>query len=240
MNFRDLMKREDDNDGDDKPQNFYAGSGQNIQDGASSSNDLVSSILNKAKLNARKQQDEERKASGSTFTGKPRTLDGNAEVEDNNFVESEEKMKVTKVLLVFWSNGFSVSPEGRPSRFFPMDDPRSQRILRNIQMGLAPLKEFGMESGMDVSMQIDDSHRSIPFDEAELKRITSHLLPQSPEPKPNVFNSGQGQKLASSSSTTTTTHNSEWPTFPIDSSQPTTRLQIRFGNNQRYPVSFNN
>lgn len=242
MSFRDLMKQQKASDDEEEGssnqrQDFYAGSGQNIV-GSGNNNDnndgLVSSILDQARQNAKSQQEQ---PTSSAFTGKPRTL------FDNGTSNTEEPVerKVTKVVLVFWSNGFSVSPEGLSSRFFPSEDARSQRILRNIQMGLAPLREFGMESGMDVSMQIDDSHRSVPYDEAELEKVISRILPSSPKTQKSAF-TGSGQKLSSSSSSstsaatsiaTTASASSDWPTFPIDASQPTTRLQIRFGGNQR-------
>ena len=91
-----------------------------------------------------------------------------------------------------------------------------------------------MESGMDVSMQIDDSHRSMAYDEAELKKVLARILPPSPQKtQKNIF-SGNGQRLAAASNNTSSlASTSDWPTFPIDSDQPTTRLQIRFNGNQR-------
>ena len=237
MSFRDLVNKEG-SDGDDEQkqqQNFYAGSGQNIMGGGNgASNDLVSSILNKARQNARGQEAGQQQASTS-FAGKPRTLYGGPEASEESSTRPSSPPKLVKILLVFWSNGFSVTPEGQQSRFFPGEDPRSQRILRNIQMGMAPLREFGVASGVDVSLQIDDSHQSQPYDEAEVKRVVSRIFPRGEEPKANVFESAQGQKLsAGSSAAAGAAASEEWLPFPVDSTQPTTRLQIRYGGNQRY------
>jgi hypothetical protein len=127
MSFQDLMKKSNSpveneeeagpSSNSNKPQNFYAGSGQNIIGGGGEDH-MISSIINQARSTAERrniasasQDNTER-----SFVGKPRTLYGTEE----EFIENAPKgeKSVLKVLLIFWSDGFSiVSP--KKTIFYP-------------------------------------------------------------------------------------------------------------------------
>ena len=124
MTFQDLMKKSKspaDNDdfeagpsgAGDGRQDFYAGSGQNIV-GNRGEDPLVSSIINQARITSerRNMPVEDLGTSEKIFVGKPRTLYGGPTEESKEEQIKKGDKPVIKVLLVFWSDGFSiVSPK---------------------------------------------------------------------------------------------------------------------------------
>ena len=124
MTFQDLMKKnkkttdfaEDEAEPSDignRVQDFYAGSGQNIV-GSGGEDPLISSIINQARTTSerRNMPIENRESLEKVFTGKPRTLYGSSVEETKEGKTQKEHKPVLKVLLVFWSDGFSiVSPK---------------------------------------------------------------------------------------------------------------------------------
>jgi hypothetical protein len=120
MSFQDLMKKSNsqvENEEEagpssdiNRPQNFYAGSGQNIVGGGE--DHMISSIINQARSTAerRNMTSTAQGSSERSFVGKPRTLYGTEEEFTENAPKGEKS--VLKVLLIFWSDGFSiVSPK---------------------------------------------------------------------------------------------------------------------------------
>lgn len=243
ITFQDFIKNSKKNDHseeedeiDSKRQNFYAGSGQNIVGSGDRNENLVASILNTARTNAeqKKQASEEK----GTFIGKSRTLFDEEEESEKSIINNgkdKEKGEITKMFLVFWKDGFSImSP--KKTIFYPSGDVKSERMLKNINSGIAPLKELGLEPGQDIDIAIDDSLMGQPYDEKVLKRIAAFLLnKEKQDTKPSVFDSGiKGNTLSSStnkvlnSSSINKNEENIIPEFPVIDNLPTTRIQLRF------------
>jgi hypothetical protein len=110
--------------------------------------------------------------------------------------------------------------------------------LRNVQAGIAPLRELGLEPGTDVDLLIDDHHMNIPHDQHLLDQISSIIVPE--RPTPNIFESSKGQTLSNISSSKPTQQSSLsiLPDFPHNPSLPVTRLQIRY-NTKRHVIIAN-
>jgi UBX domain-containing protein 1 len=141
--------------------------------------------------------------------------------------------------LTFWRDGFSVE-DGPLMRY---DDPANREILQGIERGRAPLSLMNVQPGQ-------------PADVSVFKRMDEDYVP--PKKKFVPF-SGQGQRLgaltpgethpdlaaaapAAAPAAPAAAASSSQPAGPsvnLDSSAPTTNLQIRLGDGTRLVSRFN-
>lgn len=204
--------------------------------------DLVKEILKRA-AEGSQQQPEAAEGSRSTppslaFTGQGRTINdtgaaapaapsagsslpgrfGNDDEEDDGEVAIRN--------LTFWEDGFSIE-DGPLMRY---DDPANAQTLAAINSGHAPLSLLNVRFGQQVQVRV---HRH---------------TDQKFKPPPAKPFAGSGNRLGSPAPTTSSTSTVKVPSttnasasreFQVDSSKPTTQLQIRLGDGQRMTGRFN-
>ncbi|KAF3927276.1 hypothetical protein ABW20_dc0109859 [Dactylellina cionopaga] len=239
----------DDDSDSDHGQDMFAGgekSGLAIENPNKPGNrglDSVRNILKQAQdgSKARQQQQEEDEDVGpsSHFSGRGQTLGADdvpsQVIEDPNAVIAKPPPKVTRNLY-FWRNGFSVE-DGPLMRY---DDPAHQETLRGIEAGRAPLHLMNVQPGQFTDVNV---HRKMDEDYAPPKRKFTPFF-------------GSGQRLgaptpgfdsAPASSSTTVAPPAAAPVSPapapqtvsVDSTAPTTSVQIRLGDGTRLVSRFN-
>lgn len=143
------------------------------------------------------------------------------------------RQSVTRA-LTFWRNGFSVE-DGPLMRY---EDPANQEILQAIESGRAPLHLMNVEPGQPADVNV-------------FKRMDEDYIP--PKKKFVPFG-GQGQRLGSLApgeslhsgppaapdpAPAPAAAAAAPPSVNIDSSEPTTSLQIRLGDGRRLISRFN-
>ncbi|KAK6514085.1 hypothetical protein TWF506_008510 [Arthrobotrys conoides] len=202
--------------------------------------DSVRNILKQAQEGSRARQqqqddDDEDEAPASRFTGRGMTLGSDDApsqvVEDPTADILRAPPKVTRNLY-FWRDGFSVE-DGPLLRY---DDPAHQETLRGIEAGRAPLHLMGVLPGQPTDVNV---HRKMDEDYV-------------PPKKKFVPFGGSGQRLgaptpgfdsapaSSSASAAVTAPVQPAPqTVTVDSSAPTTSVQIRLGDGTRLVSRFN-
>ncbi|KAE8223899.1 hypothetical protein CF319_g3134 [Tilletia indica] len=248
---------DDDDEPMDDPVNFYTGgerSGLNVQNPdhlrrrAAAPNDLVGNILKQAAEAGSRAppsgfDGDALTASGSasasqSFGGSGRTLTGpsddaaepNAAPSGEGDAAQEEDLAPAIRYLTFWSNGYTLSDEG-PLRSY--DDPQDAAVLRAIEAQHAPLDVLGVQPNQPVELRV-------------AKRLGEKWTP--PPPGPTRAFEGSGQRLGApvpgdggsstsapaTSSSATATSTSAAPSAPavntafeVDSSSPTTQIQVR-------------
>ncbi|KAF3094861.1 hypothetical protein TWF594_000087 [Orbilia oligospora] len=211
---------------------------QEYASGASIYLDLLLTFYGSRGSRARQQQpddDDEDEAPPSRFTGRGMTLGSDDApsqvVEDPTADTLRPPPKVTRNLY-FWRDGFSVE-DGPLLRY---DDPAHQETLRGIEAGRAPLHLMGVLPGQPTDVNV---HRKMDEDYVQPK-------------KKFVPFGGAGQRLgaptpgfdsaSASSSTSAAVTAPAQPapqTVTVDSSAPTTSVQIRLGDGTRLVSRFN-
>ncbi|KAF8425557.1 hypothetical protein EV426DRAFT_595633 [Tirmania nivea] len=240
------FKREDasesDSDGEERQKDFFAGgekSGLAIQEPGKGGKDIIQNILSKAKGEAERRQGQGEASAGPSrprFTGSGHTLGSDespsVHVPDTSAQPARAPETVHRS-LTFWRDGFSIE-DGPLMRY---DEPANQEILRAIQSGRAPTALMGVQQGQQADVHV-------------FKRLDEDYVP--PKKKYQPF-SGSGNRLGSPTPEIATApiattapvaapQTSAAPTTPqvnIDSSQPTTSLQIRLGDGARLVSRFN-
>lgn len=240
------FKREDveesDSDGEERQKDFFAGgekSGLAIQEPGKGGKDIIQNILNKAKGEAERRQGQAEASAGPSrprFTGSGHTLGSDESpsvlVPDTSAPPARAPETVHRS-LTFWRDGFSIE-DGPLMRY---DEPANQEILRAIQSGRAPTALMGVQQGQQADVHV-------------FKRLDEDYVP--PKKKFQPF-SGSGNRLGSptpeaaaapipATAPVASPQASAAPAVPqlsIDSSQPTTSLQIRLGDGTRLVSRFN-
>ncbi|PWN41232.1 SEP-domain-containing protein [Ceraceosorus guamensis] len=182
--------------------------------------------------------DDNTETAGNTQSPTVGNDDGDEEEED------DDDEPVTRN-LTFWSDGFSVE-EGPLMRY---DDPQHADTLAQINAGRAPLSLLGVRFGQRVELRV-------------ARRTEEKYTPPPPPPmrpfggagnrlgSPAATFTGIGSSVPGSSTATGSTTTAAQPSgtnapsatstlFQVDSSQPTTSLQIRLGDGQRLTGRFN-
>ncbi|ORX38962.1 ubiquitin-related domain-containing protein [Kockovaella imperatae] len=149
--------------------------------------------------------------------------------------DDEEETQVRR--LTFWSDGFSI--EDGP--LLPYDTPENKDLLAAIQAGRAPPSVFNV--GWNQPLRVEVANRqNTPY--------------QAPPKKPMQAFSGGGQRLGSpapevvSGATTpnvpgglgsgaTSNSSTQAPSFSLDSSKPTTSVQVRLADGTRLVAKVN-
>ncbi|KAK6352624.1 hypothetical protein TWF730_009443 [Orbilia blumenaviensis] len=204
--------------------------------------DSVRNILKQAQEGTRARQeqqddDDEDETPPSHFTGRGMTLGSDDApsqlVEDPNSNIRRAPPKVTRNLY-FWRDGFSVE-DGPLMRY---DDPAHQETLRGIEAGRAPLHLMNVLPGQPTDVNV---HRKMDEDYVAPKK---KFVPFSGSgqrlgaPTPG-FDSAPVSSSASASAAVTAPAQPPPQTVTVDSSAPTTSLQIRLGDGTRLVSRFN-
>ncbi|PWN32101.1 SEP-domain-containing protein [Meira miltonrushii] len=144
--------------------------------------------------------------------------------------ENNDGSAVANRRIIFWTDGFSLE-DGPLCRY---DDPAHAHTLAMINQGAAPLSFLNVRFGQRVNLTVEQKQEK-------------YTPPPPPPMKPF---GGSGNRLgspatslgASSSSAAAPTSQAEPATpsnFEVDSSKPTTQLQIRLADGQRMVGRFN-
>ncbi|KAJ1976555.1 protein phosphatase regulator [Dimargaris xerosporica] len=174
------------------------------------------------------------------FTAQPPAsmLDSGAQAltgeEGNDGDDGETENGVAIRYLTFYRNGFVIAD----GPLFSYSDPNNLAYLEAIQSGRAPLSLLKVRPGQPVEMRV-------------AKRMDEDYVPEKPALKPFA---GQGQRLGSNTTPPAAsspvvaaaggsgTSSSAAPVslpFEVDSSQPTTSIQVRLADGSRLVVKMN-
>ncbi|KAF8475980.1 hypothetical protein BDZ91DRAFT_689772 [Kalaharituber pfeilii] len=245
VSFSDLRREgsrsaDPESDEEETQQDFFAGgekSGLAIKtpgkgDGGK---EIIHNILNKAKGEAQRRQAESTPGpSKPRFSGVGQTLgseDTPSVTVSDPSARQPRAPEIVSRSLTFWRNGFSIE-DGPLMRY---DDPNNQEILRAIQSGRAPTHLMGVQQGQQADVHV-------------FKRLEEDYV--APKKKQEPF-SGQGVRLGSPTPDVVSTvsaptpaaapssQTTSAPQVEIDSTQPTTTLQIRLGDGTRLVSRFN-
>ncbi|KAF9975569.1 hypothetical protein BGZ73_000782 [Actinomortierella ambigua] len=249
--LRDFSKdgSDDESSEDEEGQNYFAGgekSGVMLQGPPGKkkdANDIVSSLLKKAaEAGSRPHEDDEDEtpAKPTYFTGAGNRL-GSDEVPSTVVPASvpEEPQRLGRAVrtLTFWRNGFSI--EDGP--LIPFNDPTGREILHALDRGEAPLKVMNVQPGQSVDVRV-------------ARRETEDYVPP-PKAPPKPFE-GTGNRLGGLPSAESSTSGATPGAFPsgsgsnpsnvpapsqvqVDTSLPTTSIQIRLADGSRMVAKFN-
>lgn len=237
MGLSDLRKGADDD------RSMYAGgekSGMAIEgadDPANPQAHLIRNILEQAaRGGAQHESDSEPEEEDRVkpFQGRAQRLrdDGAAGPEDRREKEAPKRKpeKATRT-LTFWRNGFTVA-EGGP--LFEYHLPENQQLLALLQEGHAPLDLLRVGPGQAVDVRV--AHRmGEEFDPAAASESG---------PSGTKTFSGKGHRLGDLAeppvaSTATNARGTPAGQPPVDSSRPTTVLQLRYADGTRMNATFN-
>ena len=178
--------------------------------------------------------DEEEPASQPTAgaSSRPRPVTLTSEEEEDDMFSDGSHLPPAVRHLTFWQDGFTIGD----SRLYRYDNPQDQAILQAIQSQRAPLSLLKVRPGQEVELRVE-------------KKTEEKYKP--PPPPPAQPFGGAGNRLSSpvpnmaaaSSSGTPSTAATAPPAsqvhFEVDSSKPTTQLQLRLADGTRLVGRFN-
>jgi len=256
---------DDSDDGDDEPQNYFAGgerSGINVQnpdrDPDVPGRNLMRDLLARA-LNAGPAEPELERPGGqrsSVFSGAGYTL-GSDEIESAYVPDPNEPPNPAEETairhLTFWRDGFSVE-DGDLRRY---DDPAQAQILSEINAGRAPPSILDVLPGQPVELRVsrrtDEDYVPTPrrgF--AGSGNRLGGVVPESsgapaPVPVPQVgmpgaFPLADGSFLTAASApqpAQTRETASAGTRFAVDQTKPTTSVQVRLADGTRMVARMN-
>lgn len=240
MTFRDLRSDADapEPENDEDPVNLYTGgersglSVENPRQPDDSGHGLVNDILSQA-AKSTPRPPKDRHAASSAFFGKGYSINGNtveeassrpeAAVDEDDASDDEPAVRH----LTFWADGFSIG-DGPLMRY---EDPGNQEILEAIHAGRAPLHLLNVRFGQPVELVVT-------------RRTNEKYVP--PPPPPAKPFEGEGNRLGApiaAPSPSTKQAADVAPATPaslqVDSSQPSTHMQVRLPDGQRLIVRLN-
>lgn len=262
MTFNDLRSGQaQSHDDDDDPMNLFAGgerSGINVENPDSqrggTGHALVDDILSKAATSSQAASAHAvgTKTTPSAFSGKGYSIGGatvgNDTAQDtrpsasSSFFGSmpgaaplnggmgEDETDEEPVIrhLTFWQDGFSIE-DGPLMRY---DDPANQETLQAINSGRAPLSLLNVRFGQPVELMV-------------ARRTHEKYVP--PPPPPTKPFDGTGVRLGAPSAeptpapkpAATPASTASTDVLHVDSSQPTTQVQVRLTDGQRLVAKLN-
>lgn len=235
MGLSDLKKDDD--------ETMYAGgekSGMALEGAGNPQQSLINQILEQAQRGAKDRgssfgdgDEDDSEKTLKIFQGQPRKLNDEASPSSSGTTSKPgKKQEKVKRTLTFWRDGFTVADSGP---IFEYQRPENQRLLSLIQSGHAPLDLLDVEPGQAVELNI--SHK-----------LSEDFKPSSSAASTVSF-SGKGYKLSdvdnsspnSNKSKSNDSTKKQLDSAPsVDSSKPTTSLQLRFADGTRANTTFNN
>ncbi|KAH9952584.1 hypothetical protein BC827DRAFT_1372186 [Russula dissimulans] len=251
---------DDNEDGDDEQQNYFAGgerSGINIQNpdrdpdvpGRNLMRDLLARAVNDRPL----EPEPERTSSSAAFSGGGYTL-GSDEIDStyvpdpNGPPDPAEETAIRH--LTFWRDGFSVE-DGELRRY---DDPAQAQILSEINAGRAPPSILNVLPGqpveLRVSRRLEEDYVSTP--RKGFAGAGSRLGGVTPEPAiapqggmpgsfPAAGSSSAAAAAAAAPPPASRSHDPDSITtrFSVDQTKPTTSVQVRLADGTRMVARMN-
>lgn len=257
---------DDSDDGEDEPQNYFAGgerSGINVQnpdrDPEVPGRNLMRDLLARA-LNAGPAEPELERPGGqgsSVFSGGGYTL-GSDEIESTYVPDPNEPSNPTEETairhLTFWRDGFSVE-DGELRRY---DDPAQAQILSEINAGRAPPSILDVLPGQPVELRVsrrtEEDYVATPrrgfagsgnrlggvVPETSAAPAPAPAVPQ--VGMPGAFPVAVGSSSAASSTSQparTRELESAGTRFAVDQTKPTTSVQVRLADGTRMMARMN-
>lgn len=137
----------------------------------------------------------------------------------------EEELEPQTRNLTFWQDGFSIE-DGPLYRY---DDPKNKDLLEAIKSGQAPRSIFDVEYNQPLEIQVaqrtNELYRAPPKVTKPFEGGGNRLGSAAPEI------SGSGSSAAGpSGSSSTAGQTAEPSSFEVDTSKPTTSIQLRLGD----------
>ncbi|GAA99764.1 uncharacterized protein L969DRAFT_18623 [Mixia osmundae IAM 14324] len=158
---------------------------------------------------------------------------GEEEDDDELNEDDDGADEPARRILTFWRDGFSIE-DGPLLRY---DDKANKEYLDALNSGRAPLDllnvRFGQRVDLQVSKRLDEDYKPPPKQAARPFEGSGNRLGS---PAPGAMSS---QPSASAASADRTARTVPQPVFEVDSSQPTTQIQIRSGSGDRLVARFN-
>jgi UBX domain-containing protein 1 len=193
----------------------------------------VESVFGKAKDPNRTEQQQQQKPS---FTGRGHKLTDDAtltEAADTpksaNTINTNEEEVVSRIIL-FWQDGLTIG-DG-PLR--PYSDPATQRLLQQLSQEQVPLREFDLLPNQLVDIKVVHCLER-KFEEAGRRRELVKLDGLKGEEKKQASFVGAARKLTDDSGREEAQGSTcAGVRLQFDPDQPSTRLQLRLSNGQRY------
>ncbi|XP_073436896.1 NSFL1 cofactor p47 [Dendrobates tinctorius] len=239
--FRDLVHAQEEEEEEEEGQRFYAGgserSGQQIvgPPRKRSPNELVEDLFKGAKEHGAVAVDRTTKSPGessrsSPFAGGGYRL-GAAPEEESAYVAGARKHhqgQDVHVVLKLWKNGFSMD-EGELRSY---QDPSNAQFLEAIRRGEIPGELRRLAQGGQVNLDMED-HRDEDFVKPKMsfKAFTGEGQKLG-STTPNVLSTASPSQQAENEARASSSVN-------IDSSDPTTNIQIRLADGGRLVQKFN-
>ncbi|XP_077109132.1 NSFL1 cofactor p47 [Ranitomeya variabilis] len=239
--FRDLVHAQEEEEEEEEGQRFYAGgserSGQQIvgPPRKRSPNELVEDLFKGAKEHGAVAVDRTTKSPGessrsSPFAGGGYRL-GAAPEEESAYVAGARKHhqgQDVHVVLKLWKNGFSMD-EGELRSY---QDPSNAQFLEAIRRGEIPGELRRLAQGGQVNLDMED-HRDEDFVKPKMsfKAFTGEGQKLG-STTPNVLSTASPSQQAENEARASSSVN-------IDTSDPTTNIQIRLADGGRLVQKFN-
>ncbi|KAL5006746.1 hypothetical protein ScPMuIL_015552 [Solemya velum] len=227
--------REESSSSEEEGQAFYAGgsetSGQQII-GPKKNKNIVENLFKAAKAHGAEEASSadagpKKKLSKSMFGGTGYRLGETDESTESDIIRSaptRQDSRSVDVVLRLWKTGFTV--DDGPLREYR--DPSNQDFLSSIQRGEAPRELIKNARGGEVNINMED-HKDEEYvrPKVAMKAFSGagHMLGS---PAPNVVGSVNVSSEGGAKENVT-----------VDSSQPTTNLQIRLADGSRLVAKFN-
>ncbi|EGG15996.1 UBX domain-containing protein [Cavenderia fasciculata] len=232
----DGSDHDDDDDDDDKTQRYFTGGEKSglMKD----KDDVVDDVFDSAKKQGAKPADQPEKEAKEYFDGTGYQLgSGGGEAQQTSKSAPKPKEEVEEIKITFWANGFTLN-DGPLRR---LDDPANREFLEHIQRGKVPPELETNAPAGGLSIHLIDS-RAKEYSEPIKPRYVAfsgggHTLGSTPSAPTSTSTSSTSS--TSTTSTTSTTASKPKPTVNIDSSKPTTTVQIVLADGVRQNATFN-
>eukprot|EP01132_Coremiostelium_polycephalum_P005061 gene5061-6300_t len=241
--FADINKDEDEeeDDEDDKTQRYFTGgekSGLMVQSAPKekkgSNQELVGQVFESAKKHGATPASERKPEKPDPWTTAGHQLGSNQKSGSSQPAAGPGSKKVVEVKITFWSNGFTLD-DGPLRRY---EDPENREFIDDIHRREVPreLESRAPPGGLSIFMV--DNRTQNWTEPAKPKYVAYSGSGQALGSTPAASSSTPAPKptATSSTSTTTTTNTSS---VQVDSSQPTTSIQIRLADGTRLQSTFN-
>ena len=195
----------------------------------------VQSVFGKAKL---PEDDDKPKP----FQGRPHRLDDPDNGKDQLNKDAKDKDKEPEIpvkrYVIFWRDGITI--EDGPLK--PYSDPNTHKLLEQLNSNQAPLREFNLQPGQMVDIKCAhclEENYSESLLKAELAEMRGDAGKEEKKP---VF-VGSSYKLTDLTDIKPIKMQvelEEGAVLPFDPNKPSTKLQLRLSNGQKYILVFNN
>lgn len=203
-----------------KAASSFAGQGRTLADSASANSEQVPSA-----------------AAGSAGAGgsSGSSMPGGFQLAGEGARDAEEVDEIVNRRIIFWEDGFSLE-DGPLCRY---DDPQHAQTLAMIKQGAAPLSFLNVRFGQRVNLTVEQKQEKYkPPPPPPMKAFSGHGN-RLGSPAPGIVTGSGSSTPAAAPAASSATSAPPPVAFEVDSSQPTTQLQIRLADGERTVGRFN-